>query len=207
MSTVTSPSCWCQAEGAEPHKACCPRNTERMAKWEGAPVGIAGPAHNGHPMRHWDRTCPACNPDAAAAPGSTDAERAAWLADKIVAHGDYAKEAAAMLRRWPAGVPVSQAPSETECADLRVAAAVMLSLQPRSADIERIASTLQKLATAGVTVVEPCPRGNQKPEPSCTNRHQCWEPCGELGKSEEHVRVGRQSTAGVAIPDGGQSNG
>jgi len=31
----------------------------------------------------------------------TDAERAAWLADKIVACGDYAKEAAAMLRRWP----------------------------------------------------------------------------------------------------------
>lgn len=31
----------------------------------------------------------------------TDAERAAWLADKIGALGDYAKEAAAMLRRWP----------------------------------------------------------------------------------------------------------
>ena len=30
-----------------------------------------------------------------------DAERAAWLADKIVAMGDYTKEAAAMLRRWP----------------------------------------------------------------------------------------------------------
>lgn len=35
------------------------------------------------------------------APGATDSERAAWLADKIVAGGDYAKEAAAMLRRWP----------------------------------------------------------------------------------------------------------
>lgn len=35
------------------------------------------------------------------APGATDAERAAWLADKIVAQGDYAKEAAEMLRRWP----------------------------------------------------------------------------------------------------------
>lgn len=40
----------------------------------------------------------------AGAPGTTDAERAAWLADKIAALGDYAKEAAAMLRRWPAGV-------------------------------------------------------------------------------------------------------
>lgn len=36
------------------------------------------------------------------APGSTDVERAAWLADKIGALGDYAKEAAEMLRRWPA---------------------------------------------------------------------------------------------------------
>jgi hypothetical protein len=35
------------------------------------------------------------------APGDTDAERAAWLADKIGALGDYGKEAAAMLRRWP----------------------------------------------------------------------------------------------------------
>lgn len=30
-----------------------------------------------------------------------DREHAAWLADKIVALGDYAKEAAEMLRRWP----------------------------------------------------------------------------------------------------------
>lgn len=42
----------------------------------------------------------------AGAPGMTDAERAAWLADKIVALGDYAKEAAAMLQRWPNGVAV-----------------------------------------------------------------------------------------------------
>jgi len=34
---------------------------------------------------------------------------------------------------------------------------------------------------------EPCPRGVDKPEESCTNRHQCWEPCGELGQSEEHA--------------------
>jgi hypothetical protein len=52
-------------------------------------------------------------------------------------------------------------------------------------------------AARGVTPCEPCHRGNDKPEPTCTNRHQCWEPCGEMGKSEEHVRVGRQSTDGV----------
>lgn len=35
------------------------------------------------------------------APGETDAERAAWLGDKIAALGDYAREASAMLQRWP----------------------------------------------------------------------------------------------------------
>lgn len=43
------------------------------------------------------------------APGATDVERAAWLADKIGALGDYAKEAAAMLRRWPSGVALPRA--------------------------------------------------------------------------------------------------
>jgi hypothetical protein len=43
--------------------------------------------------------------------------------------------------------------------------------------------------------VEPCPCGEDRPEPTCTNRHQCWEPCGELGKSEEHARA-----VGVALP-------
>lgn len=39
---------------------------------------------------------------------------------------------------------------------------------------------------------EPCPRGADKPEKSCTNRHQCWEPCGQLGNDERHVRFGRE---------------
>lgn len=34
------------------------------------------------------------------APGATDAERAAWLADKLAGNG-YCAEAGAMLRRWP----------------------------------------------------------------------------------------------------------
>lgn len=50
------------------------------------------------------------------APGSTDAERAAWLADKIGALGDYAKEAAAMLRRWPSAAPAAtEPPSVYDC--------------------------------------------------------------------------------------------
>jgi hypothetical protein len=48
-------------------------------------------------------TIQSAGPHPGSAPGATDAERAAWLADKIIACGDYAKEAAAMLRRWPAG--------------------------------------------------------------------------------------------------------
>jgi hypothetical protein len=46
--------------------------------------------------------------------------------------------------------------------------------------------------------VEPCPRGTQQPEPQCTNRHQCWEPCGELGRSMEHaVRAGPEREAEI----------
>ena len=54
--------------------------------------------------READPANPLNSPGVVGAPGSTDAERAAWLADKIVALGDYAKEAAEMLRRWPSGV-------------------------------------------------------------------------------------------------------
>jgi hypothetical protein len=39
-------------------------------------------------------------PEGGGAPGVTDAERAAWLADKI-AGNSYCAEAGAMLRRWP----------------------------------------------------------------------------------------------------------
>lgn len=46
---------------------------------------------------------------------------------------------------------------------------------------------------------EPCPRGRlQQPEPTCTNRHQCWEPCGELGKSADHARAYRGLDAAKA---------
>lgn len=36
---------------------------------------------------------------------------------------------------------------------------------------------------------EPCPCSERMGEHACSNRHQCWEPCGELGKSSEHVAV------------------
>jgi hypothetical protein len=35
---------------------------------------------------------------------------------------------------------------------------------------------------------EPCP-DKERDEYTCKNRHQCWEPCGELGKSEEHTQL------------------
>lgn len=34
---------------------------------------------------------------------------------------------------------------------------------------------------------KPCQNKDMK-ELACENRHQCWEPCGELGKSKEHVK-------------------
>ncbi|WP_431276213.1 hypothetical protein ACQ858_08160 [Variovorax ureilyticus] len=40
----------------------------------------------------------------------TEAEQAAWLADKIVAFGDYAKEAAEMPRRWPSPANKNEIP-------------------------------------------------------------------------------------------------
>lgn len=43
----------------------------------------------------------------------TDEEHAAWLADKIVALGDYAKEAAEMLRRWPTPASLAAKPDST----------------------------------------------------------------------------------------------
>jgi hypothetical protein len=54
-------------------------------------------------------TRPAAEPGA---PGNTDAERAAWLADKIMGN-DYIAEAAQLLRRWPAAEP-SQSSSAGE---------------------------------------------------------------------------------------------
>jgi hypothetical protein len=45
----------------------------------------------------------------------------------------------------------------------------------------------------------PCPLGKGcQRDPDCTNRHQCWEPCGELGNSEAHVRVYRAPDAAPA---------
>lgn len=44
---------------------------------------------------------------------------------------------------------------------------------------------------------EPCP-DKERDEYACKNRYQCWEPCGELGKSEEHVRVAQPEQEPVA---------
>jgi hypothetical protein len=44
-------------------------------------------------------------------------------------------------------------------------------------------STVQQAAPAV------CPDGAHMGEHACTNRSQCWEPCGELGHSEEHAQA------------------
>ncbi len=51
---------------------------------------------------------------------SQDAEHATWLADKIVALGDYAKEAAAMLRRWPSVQAAPQGADERAAFEKRM---------------------------------------------------------------------------------------
>ena len=44
-------------------------------------------------------------------------------------------------------------------------------------------STVQQSAPAV------CPDAAHMGEHACTNRAQCWEPCGELGHSEEHAQA------------------
>lgn len=69
------------------------------------------------------------------APGKTDAERAEWLADKIVAGGDYAKEAAQMLRRWPAAPGGgAEAPEHARTIDQRQFLAVAAKHLPGDMD-------------------------------------------------------------------------
>lgn len=42
---------------------------------------------------------------------------------------------------------------------------------------------------------EPCPSATHMGEHACSNKHQCWEPCGELGKDEDYVSVAPDSDA------------
>lgn len=41
----------------------------------------------------------------------------------------------------------------------------------------------------GSQPVQGCPNAERMGEHACTNRSQCWEPCGELGNDERFVRV------------------
>lgn len=54
---------------------------------------------------------------------------------------------------------------------------------------------------------EPCPLGQDRHDKDCTNRHQCWEQCGELGKDERFVRVGRTDPRKVNDADGVREDG
>jgi hypothetical protein len=54
-------------------------------------------------------------------------------------------------------------------------------------------------AQAGGT---PCPSAGYMGEHACKNAAQCFEPCGQLGHSEEHVRVGTADTRKVSPPYG-----
>jgi hypothetical protein len=46
---------------------------------------------------------------------------------------------------------------------------------------------------------EPCPA--DMGEHACQNRHQCWEPCGELGHSAEHAKVAGSPVSAPAVSE------
>lgn len=47
-----------------------------------------------------------------------------------------------------------------------------------------------------------CSNPGHMGEFACSNRAQCWEPCGELGKSEEHARPSSRPPLQVLIGTG-----
>lgn len=72
-------------------------------------------------------------------------------------------------------------------------ASVVKALERVRASIARAERELR--GAQEVKAPRPCPAAGIRGEHSCANRDQCWEPCGELGKSEEHVRPGRDDEA------------
>jgi hypothetical protein len=72
---------------------------------------------------------------------------------------------------------------------------------------DAIRSAIERLAASPVASPqpEPCPRGRvSQPDKDCTNRHQCWEPCGELGHSAEHcVAASPELSAAIDAPKAG----
>jgi hypothetical protein len=50
--------------------------------------------------------------------------------------------------------------------------------------------------------VKACPNAAHMGEHACKDRSQCWEPCGELGHSDEHARVGQEPAKLVASASG-----
>ncbi len=55
-------------------------------------------------------------------------------------------------------------------------------------DVRATATTPPPVAKVEPTA-QPCPNAISMGKHACTNRAQCWEPCGELGHSAEHARV------------------
>lgn len=59
-----------------------------------------------------------------------------------------------------------------------------------------------------MTKSETCPDAARMKDHACANRHQCWEPCGELGKSEEHARpAAAEDAAWLAKADAARAEG
>jgi hypothetical protein len=52
------------------------------------------------------------------------------------------------------------------------------------------------IAALKEAISKSCPNGE------CTDKSQCWEPCGDLGHSEEHCTVSTQAVLKRATPAG-----
>ena len=132
-------------------------------------------AHTDHPLRHWDRTCPACiaegdsvcvpirsGPGLYAAPTVPAQEPVAWL--WTYRDGRRSLRFNKEQCDWNNGdVPDKSHPLYA------APPAPRMEVVPIQEDMAR----LRKLI----------------PGCDCTNPLQCWEPCGTLGHSEEHARV------------------
>lgn len=58
---------------------------------------------------------------------------------------------------------------------------------PREASAARMLAKNIRALKGKPAAPAPCPNAAHMGEHACTNRSQCWEPCGELGKSREHA--------------------
>lgn len=58
-----------------------------------------------------------------------------------------------------------------------------------------IIAAIQQIRKGAPLPAQPC-KNKSMGKHACTNRAQCWEPCGELGHSAEHARASERNFCG-----------